>query len=180
METAKSAAGRRVVDLDETTVTILRSHIGRQLLHREEIGDAYQDTGLVFPNPLGQPINPMRLTRAFEALAAKLGFKGARARLHNQRHFHATVKRQSGASLLLVSKRLGHASVSTTGDIYGHLLPGWQKEAAGNFAKALEEGQISDESELIRPTFYLAEGVRDWIVDYLKEEASQHPRWNLL
>ena len=65
METAKSAAGRRVVDLDETTVTILRSHIGRQLLHREEIGVAYQDTGLVFPNPLGPPINPMRLTRAF-------------------------------------------------------------------------------------------------------------------
>ena len=47
-------------------------------------------------------------------------------------------------------------------------------------AQAIEEGLIGDESELIRPTFYLAEEVRDWIVDYLKEEAAQRPRWNLL
>ena len=124
--------------MDEETIAILRSHIGRQLLHRAELGDAYNDTGLVFSNPLGEPFNPMRLTRAFQGLAKKLGFKGAR--LRNLRHFHATVMLQSGASLLLVSKRLGHASVSTTGDIYGHLLPGWQKEAADNFAKAMEEG----------------------------------------
>ena len=46
-------------------------------------------------------------------------------------------------------------------------------------ALALEEGLISDESELIEPTFYIAGEVRDWIVDYLKEEAAKHPRWNL-
>ena len=46
-------------------------------------------------------------------------------------------------------------------------------------ALALEEGLISDESQLIEPTFYIAEGVRDWIVDYLKEEAANHPRWAL-
>jgi B12 binding domain len=47
-------------------------------------------------------------------------------------------------------------------------------------AKALEEGIIADEAELIRPTFYLAAEVRDWIVDYLKAEAVHNPRWNLL
>jgi anaerobic magnesium-protoporphyrin IX monomethyl ester cyclase len=47
-------------------------------------------------------------------------------------------------------------------------------------AKALEEGIIVDEAELIRPTFYLTAEVRDWIVDYLKAEAAQNPRWNLL
>ena len=49
----------------------------------------------------------------------------------------------------------------------------------GVAALALEEGLISDESELIEPTFYIAGEVRDWIVDYLKEEAANHPRWNL-
>jgi hypothetical protein len=47
-------------------------------------------------------------------------------------------------------------------------------------AKAVAEGIIVDEAELIRPTFYLAAEVRDWIVDYLKAEAAQNPRWNLL
>ncbi|MEE8464900.1 MAG: cobalamin-dependent protein [Dehalococcoidia bacterium] len=46
-------------------------------------------------------------------------------------------------------------------------------------AIAKQEGLISDESELVKPTFYIAEGVRDWIVDYLKEQVEQHPRWNL-
>ena len=69
VETTKSAAGRRVVDIDDITVNILRAHIGRQLLYRAELGDAYQDTGLVFPSPLGEPLNPMKLTRAFQALA---------------------------------------------------------------------------------------------------------------
>ena len=46
-------------------------------------------------------------------------------------------------------------------------------------AQAKDEGLVSDESELIRPTFYLAEPVRDWIVDHLKEQASQNPRWNV-
>jgi integrase len=47
---------------------------------------------------------------------------------------------QNGQSLLLVAKRLGHASVATTGDIYGHLLSGWGKEAANAFAKAMQDG----------------------------------------
>ncbi len=55
------------------------------------------------------------------------------------------------------------------------LLPGTREAAL-----ALDEGLISDESELIKPTFYLAEEVRDWIVDYLKEAAAGNPRWNLL
>ncbi len=46
--------------------------------------------------------------------------------------------------------------------------------------QALEEGMISDESELIRPTFYLEPAVKDWLVDYLKEQKEQNPRWNLL
>ena len=45
---------------------------------------------------------------------------------------------------------------------------------------ALQEGLITDESDLIRPTFYVAEPVREWIVDRLKGEAAQYPRWNLL
>ena len=80
----------------------------------------------------------MALTRAFQVYAKRLGLTSAK--LHDLRHFHATVMLQNGQTLLLVSKRLGHASIATTGDIYGHLLPGWQKEAANAFAKAMREG----------------------------------------
>ncbi|MEK7806296.1 MAG: cobalamin-dependent protein [Chloroflexota bacterium] len=55
------------------------------------------------------------------------------------------------------------------------LLPG-----SAVSARALQEGMISGETDLLRPTFYLAAPVRDWIVEHLRSEASQHPRWNLM
>jgi len=36
----------------------------------------------------------------------------------------------NGIPVIVVSKRLGHAKVSTTLDIYGHYMPGMQDEAA--------------------------------------------------
>lgn len=137
IEPTKTRAGRRSIDIDNDTVAVLRAHLGDQLLRRMELGNAYRDNGLVFPGPLGEPCNPMKLTRGFQSLVKKQGVQGAK--LHDLRHFHATVLLQNGESLLLVAKRLGHASVSTTGDVYGHLLPGWQREAADGFAKVMRE-----------------------------------------
>ena len=42
-----------------------------------------------------------------------------------------------------------------------------------------QEGLIKDESELVKPTFYIANEVKEWIVDYLKEQVQSEPRWNL-
>jgi hypothetical protein len=47
-------------------------------------------------------------------------------------------------------------------------------------ARALAEGRITDEADLLKPTFNLAESVQDWIVDYLQAEKQKHPRWNLV
>jgi len=77
----------------------------------------------------------MKLTRAYQSLVGQAGLK--EGRLHDLRHFQASVLVQSGESMVLVSKRLGHASVSTTADIYAHIAPGWQKEAAQRFAKVM-------------------------------------------
>lgn len=133
----KTQAGRRTIELDASTIAILRVHQGQQLLHRAQLEGAYQDYDLVFANPTGGPMNPMGLTRAFQALAKRAGFIDAN--LHDLRHFHASVLLQRGQNPGLVSKRLGHASIATTMDIYGHVLPGWQKEASEAFAKAMEQ-----------------------------------------
>jgi len=45
---------------------------------------------------------------------------------------------------------------------------------------AIKEGIITGENDLINPSFYIAEPVRDWIVDRLTAEAESNPRWNLL
>ena len=45
---------------------------------------------------------------------------------------------------------------------------------------ALQDGTISDESELIKPVFYVEPSVKDWIVEHLQAEAASNPRWNVL
>jgi integrase len=51
-------------------------------------------------------------------------------RLHDLRHTHATLLLKSGANPKVVSERLGHASAAFTMDVYSHVLPGLQREAA--------------------------------------------------
>ena len=45
---------------------------------------------------------------------------------------------------------------------------------------ALEEGIIGSESELVKPVFYVASEVQDWLEDMLRAEAEGYPRWNLM
>ena len=139
----KTANGRRVIDLDPRTVEVLQAHQGRQLLEKIQAEGVYEDKDLVFANALGQPINPMQLTRAFQSLAKQCG--AGHVKLHALRHFHASVLFQQKQSLFAVSRRLGHASVSTTADLYGHMLPGSGKEQANAFAQAMRHS--TDESE---------------------------------
>lgn len=46
--------------------------------------------------------------------------------------------------------------------------------------RALAEGLIADEAELVKPTFYIAPAVRDWIVAALQAEKTANRRWNVL
>lgn len=44
---------------------------------------------------------------------------------------------------------------------------------------ALDEGIIESQSDLLKPTFYVAPEVRGWIADRLRSESETHPRWHL-
>ena len=83
--------------------------------------------------------NPAMLTRAVQSFGRKAG--DAAMTVRSLRHFHASLMLQHGQNVVVVSKRLGHANVSMTTDIYAHALPGWQREAVDAFAAAMEEEQ---------------------------------------
>jgi integrase len=51
-------------------------------------------------------------------------------RFHDLRHTAASLMLNHGIPLIIVSSRLGHARPSITLDIYGHLIPSMQAEAA--------------------------------------------------
>jgi len=68
-------------------------------------------------------------------------------RFHALRHTCATLLLQNGVSPNVVTQLLGHASVKTTLDLYGHVLPGAQRIAADKLdaifgPKATNGGQM--------------------------------------
>ena len=59
-------------------------------------------------------------------------------RLHDARHTHASLMLKQGVHPKIVQERLGHSSISTTLDIYSHLLPGMDEAAARRFEEGLQ------------------------------------------
>ena len=135
----KSSKSRRSIALDAQTIGMLRDHRGLQLLRQMEIASGYDDRGLVFPNVLGGPLDPSVLTRNFEKLVRKVRLTNVR--LHDLRHFHATLLLKAGTHPKIVQERLGHSSIMVTLDTYSHVVPGLQEKAASSFAEAMEEAQ---------------------------------------
>ena len=130
----KTPTSRRTIDLDPHTVTQLRLHRRLQLEDRMATGRRNKD-GYVFAKPDGAPIHPDLISQTFERLLAKIDLP--RIRLHDLRHTHATILLQQGINPKVVSERLGHASVSFTMDVYQHVLPGMQAQAAATFGTAI-------------------------------------------
>lgn len=131
----KSAKGRRAIALDQHTVALLRRHRTAQAERRLRLGDVYQNNGLVFAGPLGKPLDPATLTHVWQRVARKSGLSGVR--LHDLRHFHATMLLSQGVHPKVVQERLGHATISITLDTYSHVVPGMQEAAAEAFAQAM-------------------------------------------
>lgn len=104
------------------------------------LGKLLAPTNLVFSHHNGKPLRPNSISRAFETIARSVGLGGAR--LHDLRHAHATILLQQGVHPKIVQERLGHSSVSTTLDIYSHVLPGLQEAAARKFEEGLQTTQL--------------------------------------
>jgi integrase len=131
----KTAKGRRSLALDPATVAALREHRARQLEQRLAVGPRWQDSGLGFTCPDGQPVHPERFTRWFEQHTRTAGLP--KIRLHDVRHSYATAALAAGVPAKVVSERLGHATIAITMDTYSHVLPGLDAEAAGTVARLI-------------------------------------------
>jgi integrase len=131
----KTTSSRRSIELDPATVAALKAHRARQLQERLAWGGAWTDTGLVFTREDGTKLNPERLSDAFLKLVARAGLP--RITLHGLRHSYASTAIAAGVPIQVVSRRLGHAGIGTTVDLYGHISRRQDREAANLAAEAI-------------------------------------------
>jgi integrase len=134
----KTKAGRRSISLDATTVETLRLHREARTLVVAQFGGSYPTHDLVFCHPEGTPFDPDVISQAFDRLVAAFGLR--RIRLHDLRHTHATLGLAAGVSVKVMSERLGHSKASVTQDLYQHVIPGMQEDAAARIAAVVDGG----------------------------------------
>jgi integrase len=129
----KSAHSLRTIDLDARTIAVLQSWRRHELEQQLATGVRIDDSGFVFAKPNGGPLHPDYFSQSFERLVAKMNLP--RIRLHDLRHTHATLLLKEGVPPKVVSERLGHSSVAFTMQVYQHVLPGMQADAAESFGE---------------------------------------------
>jgi integrase len=124
----KSEAGERQVALDAQTVAVLRAHRRQQDLEKKGAEGAWHDTGFEFTTETGEPLHPAFVTGQFEHLAYLAGLPPIR--LHDLRHFAATLALAAGVDIKIVQDMLGHSSRAITSDTYTTVLPEVARAAA--------------------------------------------------
>jgi integrase len=112
----KSKAGRRKIGLSHAVVEALKERRVKQEQDRMQMGDRWQEHGLVFSNTYGGYLNPGRIWFLFKKLLKANGLPDVR--FHDVRHGAATVLLAAKVDLKVVSELLGHSSVAITVDIY--------------------------------------------------------------
>jgi integrase len=125
IETPKSGQLRRV-DMSKHLALTMKELLRQRKEAYLEKGEALPEW--VFINSDGSPLDQHNFRkRVYVGLLAKAGIR--QIRFHDLRHTFASLLLQQGESLTYVKDQMGHHSIQVTVDIYGHLIPGSNKQA---------------------------------------------------
>jgi len=136
LEETKTRNSRRVVKLLPGVLSALVEHRQAQQRQREEAGERWNEQGFVFTNGQGGPLDGHNLARRhLPRILEEAGLP--QIRLYDLRHTAATLALSAGVPVKVVSEMLGHSSVALTLDVYSHVLPHMQEDAARKMAALL-------------------------------------------
>ncbi len=124
----KKKRSRRPISIPGILIEALAPQRQEQSKHREMYGPDYADNDLICCREDGSIWPPSAFTSAYRDLLRRR--KIANVRFHDLRHSHASQLLRDGVNPKVISERLGHSKVGFTLDVYAHLLPGMQEEAA--------------------------------------------------
>ncbi|MCA1546453.1 site-specific integrase [Bradyrhizobium sp. BRP19] len=131
----KSGKGRTVA-LSQTAIDELRAHRARRAEELLRLGVRLSEDDLVIAHPDGTVIPPIYVSQQWSRTIAKTEL--ARLRFHDLRHAHATHMLANGVHPKVASERLGHSKIGITLDLYSHVIPGMQEDAARTVDSALQ------------------------------------------
>lgn len=128
--TPKSRESHRTISLDKSTIDVLKKWKKEQ---KKEVVNLKDKKQLVFSNinnSLLSDAKPRKWLMQVQTINKNLKY----ITVHGFRHTHCSLLFESGATIKQVQKRLGHADVQTTLNIYAHISKKVEKETSKKFA----------------------------------------------
>ena len=131
LESPKTKYSIRTISVDTDTMQRLKDWKQQQFKYAESLGDLYHNKlKTVFTGAFGSTVQLDNFRkRIFNRMIAKAGLAES-ITFHSLRHTHATQLLAKGIDAKTVSKRLGHSSVAFTLQMYVHVLPDVERNAA--------------------------------------------------
>lgn len=141
----KTESSIRSITIDPATLEALKTH--QKLIEQEKSlsSELYSDHDLVSPTNSGKPNSPRYLDKLFDRLKKLAGMR--HITFHDLRHTHASLLLKNNVHPKVVSERLGHSSIQITLDLYSHLFPNMQEDAAVGLGNMLFKEQIEASPE---------------------------------
>lgn len=119
-DTLKTSTSGRFIALPAETMQLLRQYRAWQNEERLRLGEYYDYQGFVFSQDNGKPMHPDSVTSWLGKFSKRHGLPHVNP--HAFRHTMASMLYFNGVDSVSISKRLGHSKVSTTTDIYAHVI----------------------------------------------------------
>lgn len=138
-ETTTKTGNRRYIPLPEETFALLRRYKISQLELQIANGDRWFTSDYVFTMDDGKPLRPDSITQWLGNFSRRKGLPHINP--HAFRHTAASVLITQGIDIVTVSKMLGHAKVSTTEDIYSHVIEESKQLASNALADVYFRGK---------------------------------------
>ncbi len=129
----KTKKSIRKVALPSYVLEELKEYYSYRIKERNELGDAWRggEWFFLFSHSDGQPFHHESPYQWFRQFVIKNDFRYIR--FHDLRHTSATILINQGVHAKIISERLGHGSIMTTMNIYGHALRTADQAAADKF-----------------------------------------------
>ena len=125
----------RYIKLPQETMDLLKQYSTWYSELQEANGDRWKNTEYLFVQDDGAPMNPDSITGWLNDFSKRHDLPHINP--HAFRHTMASVLISNGKDIVSVSKRLGHAKVSTTTDIYSHIIKKADEEASDCLADVM-------------------------------------------
>lgn len=120
-DTLKTETSERTISLPRSALAVLEEYKKDWYDQVKELaGDEWEDNGFVFVTEYGKHPNPTAISTWLRRVEDKYGLPHLNA--HAFRHSVASALIFAGVDPVSVSRRLGHNQVSTTTNIYAHIM----------------------------------------------------------